>query len=517
MIKEAKSEIRIDDTQSIANRCRSVCKKTDFGDFVSFRFYEEIVTHICIEKDVLQPIDSVSDVGVMVMVIRDTGIGYSATPDVSEPSILHAVEKASEWARLSRGKNVFSGLSNISGSELVTKLFGSAEKASFETRIADQTKHVPWDSEHISQTIDRLSDLSRSTKIHPEIVFWSASLWRTQRTKFFFAMTRQGASKEVFQKTQHLAPDIRVLAARGSDTQTRTFNRSYAYGRQAGLELLDELGFYDAGPRIANEARELLCAPNCPSGNMDLLLSPDQLILQLHESIGHPLELDRILGDERNYAGTSFVTLDMFGTYQYGSKLLNVTFDPTISQESATYIFDDNGQKATKEYLIKDGILVRPLGGALSQLRAGQRFVGLGTANARACSWNRPPIDRMANLNIEPGSSKLEEMISSVDRGIYMKTNSSWSIDDSRNKFQFGCEWARLIEKGRLTTLVRKPNYRGISAIFWRNLKMLGDSASFDIMGTPNCGKGEPNQVMYVGHAVPAALFSDVAVFGGEK
>ena len=243
---------------------------------------------------------------------------------------------------------------------------------------------------------------------------------------------------------------------------------------------------------------------------MDVLLMPDQMMLQIHESIGHPLELDRILGDERNYAGTSFVTLDMFGSYRYGSDLLNVSFDPTHDEEYASYAFDDDGAAARKTLLIERGILQRPLGGGLSQQRAGIA----GVANTRACSWNRPPIDRMANLNVEPGASSLEDMIAATGRGILLKTNLSWSIDDSRNKFQFGCEWGQLIENGRLTRVVKNPNYRGISDSFWRSLKAVGDASTIDVMGTPFCGKGEPSQVIRVGHASPACLFADVDVFG---
>ena len=260
------------------------------------------------------------------------------------------------------------------------------------------------------------------------------------------------------------------------------------------------------------EALQLLTAPNCPAGVMDVLLAPDQMILQIHESIGHPLELDRILGDERNYAGTSFVTPEMFGTYRYGSPLLNVTFDPTRPEELASYGFDDEGLPARREFLIQDGILVRGLGGLTSQVRADLP----GVANARACSWNRPPIDRMANLNIEPGDSSFADMVAAVEHGVYMQSNCSWSIDDSRNKFQFGCEWGQLIEDGKLTTVVKKPNYRGVSATFWRNLKMVGNRDTVMVMGTPNCGKGEPNQVIRVGHASPACLFTEVEVFGGE-
>jgi predicted Zn-dependent protease len=222
--------------------------------------------------------------------------------------------------------------------------------------------------------------------------------------------------------------------------------------------------------------------------------------------------LDRILGDERNYAGTSFVTLDMFGSYRYGSDLMNITYDPTRPEQFASFAADDDGVPATKEYIIRSGILERPLGSVVSQARAGIT----GVANARAQSWNRPPLDRMANLNLEPGASSLDEMIAAVEHGIFVKTNCSWSIDDSRNKFQFGCEWGRLIENGKLRGLVKKPNYRGISESFWRNLKMVGGPETFVLMGTPNCGKAEPNQVVRVGHASPTCLFHQVDVFGGE-
>jgi predicted Zn-dependent protease len=240
---------------------------------------------------------------------------------------------------------------------------------------------------------------------------------------------------------------------------------------------------------------------------------PDQVMLQVHESVGHPLELDRILGDERNFAGTSFVTPDMFGSYRYGSELLNITYDPTLREEVAAYGYDDDGTPASKVFLIKDGVLVSPLGGKLSQARAGLP----GTANARACAWNRPPIDRMANINVEPGQSSLDSMLASVERGVLMRTNVSWSIDDSRNKFQFGCEWGELYEDGRKKGVVKNPNYRGISATFWRSLRAVGDKSTFEVHGTQYCGKGEPNQVLHTGHAAPVCLFAGVDVFGGAE
>jgi predicted Zn-dependent protease len=223
------------------------------------------------------------------------------------------------------------------------------------------------------------------------------------------------------------------------------------------------------------------------------------------------LEIDRILGDERNYAGWSFVNMDDFGKLQYGSKLMNITFDPTLSSEFASYGYDDGGLEATREYIIKNGVLLRGLGGMESQIRSGVP----GVANFRASSWNRAPIDRMANINLEPGNSSFDEIIGAVENGVYMESNRSWSIDDYRNKFQFGCEYAKLIENGKMTKTLRNPNYRGISNPFWNSLKMVGDNDTFGIYGTPNCGKGEPNQVIRVGHASPVCMFKNVQVFGG--
>jgi predicted Zn-dependent protease len=314
-------------------------------------------------------------------------------------------------------------------------------------------------------------------------------------------------------------PNLEATAADDSGAQTRSLAGQYnGFCQQGGFEVIERSGLVGSGARIADEALQLLAAQNCPSGRMALLLMPDQMMLQIHESIGHPLELDRILGDERNFAGTSFVSLDMFGSYRYGSELLNVSFDPGEPSELASYAVDDEGSPAQRVRLIERGLLVRPLGGALSQARArAQGFELDGTANARAIGWHRPPIDRMANVNVEPGDATLEQLIAGIERGVLMRTNVSWSIDDSRNKFQFGCEWGQLIEDGRLGAVVRNPNYRGVSATFWRNLARVGDASTFEVMGTPFCGKGEPGQVIRVGHASPACVFSDVEVFGAER
>lgn len=192
---------------------------------------------------------------------------------------------------------------------------------------------------------------------------------------------------------------------------------------------------------------------------------------------------------------------------------MNVTFDPTVEGQFASYAFDDCGNPATREYLIKDGLLLRGLGSLESQDRLGLP----GVANFRSASWNRAPIDRMANINLEPGSSSLGEMIASVERGVYMTSNRSWSIDDYRNKFQFGCEYARMIEDGKLTQVVKNPNYRGVTVPFWNALQMVGNRDEWEVFGSPYCGKGEPSQIIRVGHASPPCLFSGIEVFGGSQ
>ena len=217
------------------------------------------------------------------------------------------------------------------------------------------------------------------------------------------------------------------------------------------------------------------------------------------------------MGDERNYAGGSFVKPSDFGTLSYGSPLMNITFNPTVSGEFASYGFDDTGATATKEYLVKDGVLQRGLGSLESQSRLNVE----GVACARATSWNRPPIDRMANINLESGTESLDEMLAGIERGIYMEANRSWSIDDQRHKFQFGCEYAKLIEGGQLTKTVKNPNYRATTPQFWHSLVNVGNDSTWKMYGTPFCGKGEPNQIIRVGHGSPVCAFENIEVFGG--
>lgn len=459
--------------------------------FCSMRYVDEKSESLTLRRGILQPVQEQSDTGIMITVHHNGGLGYAATSDVSSSGIEWAIARAKRWAE----RTAALSLIDTSSTEMTHPV------GSYETPV-----ERPWVSVPISEKIEILKQVDAGLPIDPRIVDWSCSLLSV-RTKSLYITSDGGRVEQSFEM---MAPDLNAVANEGTETQRRSFG-SRGVSQQGGMEVLDRVGFSNASNSIAREALQLLEAPNCPTGKMDLLLSADQMMLQIHESIGHPLELDRILGDERNYAGTSFVTLDMFGKYRYGSERLNVTFDPTIRREFASYRYDDHGSVADKEFIIKDGLLVRPLGGAISQARAGTN----GVANSRASSWNRPPIDRMANLNVEPGDKSFDELIANIEKGVLMRTNTSWSIDDSRNKFQFGCEFGEYIEDGTVRHVVKNPNYRGISATFWRNLNAVGNVSTFEVLGTPYCGKGEPNQVIRVGHASPACVFGDVEIFGG--
>jgi predicted Zn-dependent protease len=444
-------------------------------------------------RGTVEPLHLGDDLGAMVTVQKDGGIGYAATSDITAAGLAAAGREASAWAARTAGR-------------LVSPVDQTPQTTAPVRFDREDRPRVAWDGVSRGTKIDRLQEAARTLKRSDKIVDWMAGVSFTDEDVVLVT----SAGDSIRQRRGLVIPSLSASASDGGETQTRTFARG-GMMRQGGWDVLEDLDFWNAPARIADEALELLAAPDCPTGSMALLLMPDQMYIQIHESIGHPLELDRILGDERNYAGTSFVTPDMFGSYRYGSPLLNVTFDPGVAGEAAAYAFDDDGTPAAKQFLIREGILERGLGGATSQARINIP----GVANARACSWNRPSIDRMANLNIEAGSSTLDDLIAQMDDGVVMETNTSWSIDDSRNKFQFGCERARVVKNGKLGDVVKNPNYRGISATFWRNLKGLGNAATVRVMGTPTCGKGEPNQAIRVGHATPAGLFADVHVFGG--
>jgi len=480
--------VAIDELDRVALRFARIAPAVDYW---SLRVLEERGHALEVRQGVLAAPWTWYAQGASITVIRSGGEGYAATSDLSASGLRDAAAKACAWAEIAGRLRLFDPLA----------IPRSAHRGAYFTPLEQS-----WATLDTAEKVALLKRACDRLKVHPRILDWSAHLLQTESEGLLVS----SVGTRIHQRIETIHPGLVAVANDGEQTQCRTGGGA-DLPRQGGLEQLDLVGFPDSAETVAAQALQLLEAPECPTGTLDLVLAPSQMVLQVHESIGHPLELDRILGDERNYAGTSFVTPEMFGSYRYGSELLNVTFDPGVAGELAGYRFDDEGTQAERSFLIRNGVLERPLGGICSQARAGLP----GVACARACSWDRPPIDRMANLNLEPGTSPFGELIADVEHGVYMETNRSWSIDDSRNKFQFGCEWGRRIEAGELAGVVRNPGYRGISANFWRSLDAVGDGSTVAVGGVQTCGKGEPNQAIRVGHAVPACRFRRVEIFGG--
>jgi TldD protein len=299
---------------------------------------------------------------------------------------------------------------------------------------------------------------------------------------------------------------ITATAFGDGESQRRSYpGRRGQYGTR-GWELVDSLDLGAHAGRIAEEARALLTAPMCPSGETTLILGSEQLALQIHESVGHAIELDRILGWEAAFAGTSWLDLDRLGTLRYGSDLMNITIDPTIPGALGSFGFDDEGTPARKRDAVRDGRWVGVLAGRDSAAVAGLDYAG----SVRADGWARLPMVRMTNVGLEPGPHTLDEMIAATDDGVFMDINRSWSIDDRRLNFQFGCEIGYEIKNGRLGRMLRNPTYTGIGPTFWQSMDML--SSESVAWGTPDCGKGQPGQIGHTGHPASPARFTGVRV-----
>jgi TldD protein len=310
-----------------------------------------------------------------------------------------------------------------------------------------------------------------------------------------------------------------AYAFAGSEIQKRSYPNSFGGQWQSkGYELIDELQLLENARRIGEEAVALHSADQCPQGLFDIILESSQLGLQIHESIGHPVELDRVLGMEANFAGTSFLTLQKLRTLKYGSDLVNVVADAREEHGPGlgTFAFDDEGVPAQSTPIITNGLFT----GYLSS-RETAALIGLERSGGtmRAENWNRLPIIRMTNISILPGDTplSLEQLISSTDHGILFDTNRSWSIDDKRYNFQFGTEIGWEIKNGKRARMLKNPSYSGITTEFWNSMDAICSRAEWTLWGTPNCGKGQPQQVMGTGHGAAPARFRKVKVGSAYK
>lgn len=301
-----------------------------------------------------------------------------------------------------------------------------------------------------------------------------------------------------------------ATAVANGEVQTRSYPCTHGGQTMAGgWEVIENMHMPDHAQRVREEAVALLTAPSCPAGVKDLILHGNQLALQIHESVGHASELDRVLGYEESYAGSSFATIDKLGKFRYGSPLVNLVADATLPGGLATAGYDDDAVKAQRWHIVKEGIF--------SGYMTNREFCGkIGRKRSwgacRADGYASIPITRICNLSLMPGNTPMEQLVGDISDGIMMENNTSWSIDQKRLNFQFGCEIGWVIRNGKKTSMIKNPTYQGITPEFWRSCDAIADHKEWLLWGVANCGKGQPGQTAMMSHGSSPARFLKVKV-----
>jgi TldD protein len=362
----------------------------------------------------------------------------------------------------------------------------------------------------VGQNIELLLKIDTELRAVSGITLAETNLNFNREEQWF--LSSEGA--DIHQTKLSTGAGYAAYAFAGNEIQKRSYPNSFGgQWQNKGYELIQELDLVGNARRVAEEAVALHKADQCPEGKLDLILDSSQLGLQIHESVGHPIELDRVLGMEANFAGTSFLTLDKLRTLRYGSDLVNVVADARQEHGPGlgTFGFDDEGVEAQCTSIISNGLFT----GYLSS-RETAHTVSLSRSGGtvRAEGWNRLPMIRMTNISLLPGEKPLtmEQLIASTEHAILMQTNRSWSIDDKRYNFQFGCEIGWEIKHGKRVRMVKNPSYSGITTEFWNSLDAICSREEWTLWGTPNCGKGQPQQVMGTGHGASPSRFRGIKV-----
>jgi TldD protein len=443
---------------------------------------------ITVRDERLEGIEATTSTGLGIRVLVDGRWGFASTARLDESEIARTAELAVRIARAA------------------SRLPGDPVRLSpVEPHLA--TWHGPCDIDPfavpLEEKLSLLVDATARMRAVAGVTFAEGFVDLFRRTTWF--ASSDGASIE--QRVTHSGAGIQATAVGDGDVQVRSFPCSFrGHVRQAGWEHVLGLGLAEHAERTGHEAVELLAAPECPSEVTTVVIDANQMDLQIHESVGHPTELDRVLGMEEAYAGSSWLHPDDAGRVRYGSPLVSITADATLPGGLGTFGFDDEGVPARRVPLVVDGVFQDFLSNRETAPAIGRASNG----TARADGWSHLPLIRMTNVSIEPRT--LEEIIGDTKDGLYLVSNTSWSIDDKRINFQFGCEMAWRIRGGRLTQLYKNPNYTGITPEFWGSCDAVGGPESWVVYGTPNCGKGQPGQTGRVGHGAAPARFRDVQV-----
>lgn len=437
-------------------------------------------------------VSSSESVGLGVRVMAAGAWGFAATDDLTRQGIESAASLALDIAR-----------SGVAAQKHRVTL---APEDKYEAVWVSPCRVDPF-TISIDRQLATLLVIDRELRRQRGVSLAEASM-HFERRRQFFASTLGS----LIDQTRYTAgAGFSALSYKDGEIQKRSYPNSFGGQYQLkGYELVDELRLVENAPRIAEEAVVLHSADQCPEGEFDLILDSSQLGLQIHESIGHPIELDRVLGSEANYAGMSFLTLDQLRRLRYGSRIVNVVCDARLEHGPGlgTFAFDDEGVPAQLTDIIRNGQFV---GYMTSRETAAQIGEGRSNGCMRADGWARIPLIRMTNVSLEPGRQSLDEVFD-ASHAIYMETNRSWSIDDKRYNFQFGCEIGWEMRGGKRVRMLKNPSYSGISTEFWNACAAIAGPEHWTLWGVPNCGKGQPEQVMGTGHGASPARFGKIKV-----
>jgi len=462
-------------------------KKADYADI---RVVRRQMEEIEVKNGNVEALTSDEDFGFGIRVLFQGAWGFACSSKVNRQEVESVFGKALKIAR---------GSSKVKGQD-VSFPPTSPAVATYKTPISINPLSIsPEDKLKLLLKADEIMRKNKKVKI-------SEAFMGSYNTAKTFAST-EGSYIE--QEIIECGAGISATAIERGEVQVRSYPNSFRGNFSTkGYEWIEELKILAHAQRVAEEAEQLLWAKPCPSKITTLILDSSQLALQVHESIGHPIELDRILGTEASYAGTSFIKPQMVGNFRYGSEKVNITADAALPGGLGTFGYDDEGIRAQRVPIISQGILINVLTSRETAHILGKESNG----TMRADGWNRIPLIRMTNINLEPGEWTLEQMIADTDDGLFLSTNRSWSIDDRRINFQFGTEIGWEIKNGKLGEMVKNPTYTGITPQFWNSCDAIAKRDHWQMWGTPNCGKGEPGQVAHVGHATAPARFRNVQV-----
>lgn len=462
----------------------------DYGDVRVIRLMTESLT---VRDGTPESVEAAESYGVGVRVFVDGRWGFAASDDLSTDRLDRVVEQAILTAHAA----AFVG--------------GPPERFDPPPAVtADWVSPCEIDPRRITleEKLAMLAGCARTMLGEPGVRKACATMDSWEERKVFASTT----GSVIAQTTISCGAGIAAHAIGTRDVQVRSYPNSFRGNfASAGYEFIESLALPENAARVASEAVQLLRAPLCPSRDAaDLVIGSSQLALQIHESIGHAIEFDRILGHEASFAGTSFVAPDDVGTLRYGSPLVNVVADSTTPMGLGTFAYDDEGTPAMRDPVISGGRLVGVLTSAGTAHLLGRR----SNATMRADGWGSFPIIRMTNVNLEPGTGTLDELIADTRDGFLLDTNKSWSIDDKRINFQFATEVAREIRNGKLGRLYRNPVYSGVTTRFWSECDAVCGPSEWRLWGITNCGKGEPMQVARVGHGCAPARFRRQKLWG---